>query len=64
MKNNIFGYMFILFIIIIMAFAIYMVKIQGNEKNSGLWGYIWCFAKKKKKKKNLCLCYSRNKSKG
>ena len=35
MKNNIFGYMFILFIIVIMFFAIYMVKVQGNEKNSG-----------------------------
>lgn len=33
MKNNFFGYMFILFIIIIMGFAIYKVKIQNEEKN-------------------------------
>ena len=34
MKNNFFGYMFILFIIIIMGFAIYRVKIQNTEKDS------------------------------
>lgn len=33
MKNNIFGYVFILFIIIIMGFAIYRVKIQNSNKN-------------------------------
>lgn len=32
MKNNIFGYIFILFIIIIMGFAIYRVKIQNGDK--------------------------------
>ena len=32
MKNNFFGYMFILFIIIIMGFAIYRVKIQNSDK--------------------------------
>ncbi len=31
MKNNIFGYIFILFIIIIMGFAIYRVRIQRNN---------------------------------
>ncbi len=38
MKNNIFGYIFILFIIIIMGFAIYRVKIKdGNkEENSNI----------------------------
>lgn len=34
MKNNIFGYMFILFIIVIMGFAIYRVKIQNADKNN------------------------------
>lgn len=33
MKNNFFGYIFILFIIIIMGFAIYRVKIQNAEKD-------------------------------
>lgn len=32
MKNNIFGYLFILFIIVIMGFAIYRVKIQNSDK--------------------------------
>lgn len=32
MKNNIFGYIFIVFIIIIMGFAIYRVKIQNGDK--------------------------------
>ena len=34
MKNNIFGYLFILFIIFIMGFAIYRVKIQNGDKNT------------------------------
>lgn len=34
MKNNIFGYLFILFIIVIMGFAIYRVKIQKGDKNT------------------------------
>ena len=37
MRNNIFGYIFILFIIIILGFAIYRVKFQnksGEENNS------------------------------
>lgn len=34
MKNNIFGYIFILFIIVIMGFAIYRVKIQNADKNT------------------------------
>lgn len=33
MKNNIFGYIFIVFIICIMGFAIYKVKIQNVKKN-------------------------------
>ena len=34
MRNNIFGYIFILFIIVILGFAIYRVKIQEkDEKN-------------------------------
>ena len=33
MKNNFFGYIFILFIIIIMGFAIYRVKIQNSSDN-------------------------------
>ena len=33
MKNNIFGYIFIVFIIGIMAFAIYRVKIQNSNNN-------------------------------
>lgn len=33
MKNNFFGYIFILFIIIIMGFAIYRVKIQNADEN-------------------------------
>ena len=35
MKNNFFGYIFILFIIIIMGFAIYRVKVQNTDKNNG-----------------------------
>lgn len=34
MKNNFFGYMFILFIVIIMGFAIYKVKIENTDKNT------------------------------
>ena len=34
MKNNIFGYVFVLFIIVIMGFAIYRVKIQNGDKNT------------------------------
>ncbi len=34
MKNNIFGYLFILFIIIIMGFAIYRVKVQNAEEGN------------------------------
>ena len=33
MKNNLFGYIFILFIIIIMGFAIYRVKVQNASNN-------------------------------
>ncbi len=33
MKNNIFGYIFIIFIVVIMAFAIYRVKIQNGNNN-------------------------------
>lgn len=36
MKNNIFGYIFILFIIIIMIFAIYKFKIEDSKKNNDL----------------------------
>jgi len=34
MKNNFFGYVFILFIVIIMGFAIYIVKVKNADKNS------------------------------
>ena len=34
MKNNIFGYLFVVFIIAIMGFAIYRVKIQNGDKNA------------------------------
>ena len=34
MKNNILGYLFILFIIVIMGFAIYRVKIQNGDNNN------------------------------
>jgi peptide/nickel transport system substrate-binding protein len=34
MKNNFFGYIFILFIIVIMGFAIYRVKVQNGDKNA------------------------------
>ena len=34
MKNNIFGYVFFIFIIIIMGFAIYRVKTAGNDENN------------------------------
>ena len=38
MKNNIFGYLFVVFIIVIMGFAIYRVKIQNGEIGySKLW---------------------------
>ena len=39
MKNNIFGYVFVLFIIVIMGFAIYRVKIQNGDKNTENGGY-------------------------
>ena len=44
MRNNIFGYIFILFIIIIMGFAIYRVKIQNADKNNYKMRY-WTFKK-------------------
>ena len=34
MKNNIFGYLFIIFIIVIMSFAIYKVKKEDSQKKS------------------------------
>ena len=34
MKNNIFGYLFVVFIIAMMGFAIYRVKIQNGDKNA------------------------------
>ena len=35
MKNNIFGYLFLIFIIIIMGFAIYKVKTNNDNQNNG-----------------------------
>ena len=33
MKNNIFGYLFLIFIIIIMGFAIYKVKTNNDDQS-------------------------------
>ena len=35
MKNNIFGYLFLVFIIIIMGFAVYKVKTNNDNQNNG-----------------------------